>query len=819
MQVSLDWLNDFVDLSGITPEEIAHKLTMSGLEVEEVEYRKVAFENIKTVQIIKIDNHPNADKLHLVTVTNGVEEKVVVCGAQNIKEGQIIPYASVGSVVYSRKTGEKFTLTPAVIRGVESQGMLCSQDELGLEGMQEEDGILILSDLMKKVELNKPLEEVLNLKEEVIFHTAPTANRGDEMSVLGIARELSSLFGRKLNFSPLEFQGKLTENDFKVEIIDEETCKYYSIGVVKDIKIKPSPDFMQRRLLACGMRPINNIVDITNYVQLELGEPLHAFDLDKVGNYLCVRYAQEGEKLTTLDEVERQLTKNSVLIADKEKGVCLAGVFGGNNSEIDDNSKNIALEAAYFTPHTNRKSARSVGYISEASQRFQRGVDRGIVKPALMRAIELVVKYADGKLTTIVETGEATLPEIEITLRNSEISRILGIDIPQETYIPILENLGFELVGKNELAAKFKVPTHRQDDVYREIDLIEEISRIHGFDNIAPTIPPLEEGVVISNDEKNLKKINEIFLGNGFDEIMTSSLVGDNFCKLYGTPLNDEYRVRVKNPKSEDSTTLRQSLMPSLFNVIKYNFDNGCKNFRFYEIGRIYKKLNETTMESSGVVEQRRISGVITGCVNNEIWNDTHKNDFYLIKGALDLLFDELKLTNRIVYSKAQEETPNYLHPAQSAKIELMGKNREVLGFVGKVHPNFAKNLKLNQDLFVFEINLEAILGAINNSITKFKKLPQTLPIQRDIAFGVNSEVEYGTIEKVIKKYANKAIFKSCQIFDIYEGEKIEAGKKSLAVRITLQDDKETLKDEQIDTEITKIRAELEKSIDSLSLR
>ena len=491
MQVSLEWLNEYVDLEGVEPELIAHKLTMSGLEVEEIEHKKPNFTNIITALIKKIDNHPDADKLHLVTVDTGNAQKTVVCGAQNIKEGQIIPYASVGSKVFSRKTGELFELTPAVIRGVESQGMLCSQDELGLDGMQKEDGILILNNPtlgLGEVKLGEPLEKILNLNDEIVFHLAPTANRGDQMSVIGVARELSALFNKKLKFSPLSATKDTSTDKFKVEIKDEEACKYYSIALLKDIKIKPAPDFIQRRVAAAGMRPINNVVDITNYVMLEFGTPLHAFDFDKLDNYLCVRYAKEGEKLTTIDEIERTLTKETGVIATEKEPVCLAGVFGGNNSEIDDNTKNIALEAAFFTSHTNRKSARSVGYRSEASARFERGVDIELVQMGLMQAVNLLIKYADAKFEGMTECGKNKKDDIEITLRGSEIKRILGVEIEQDKCVEILQNLGFELLGKNEIAAKFKVPSYRTNDVYREIDLIEEVARIAGYDNIPPTL-------------------------------------------------------------------------------------------------------------------------------------------------------------------------------------------------------------------------------------------------------------------------------------------------------------------------------------------
>ena len=818
MQVSYEWLNEYVDLSGITPEEISHSLTMSGLEVEEIEDVKPKFTNIITAKIEKIDNHPNADKLHLVTVNTGNATKTVVCGAQNIEVGQVIPYASVGSKVLDRKTGEQFELTPAVIRGVESQGMLCSQDELGLDGLQEEDGILILNRLLKDVKLGEPLEKVLNINDEIIFHTAPTANRGDQMSVIGIAREISALFNRKMKLSLMTPQEE-KKADFKVEIKDDEICKYYSIAVLKDITIKPAPEFIQRRVIAGGMRPINNVVDITNYVMLEYGTPLHAFDYDKLNKYLCVRYADMGEKLTTLDEVERTMTDKTVVISKENEAVCLAGVFGGNNSEIDDNSKNLALEAAYFTPHTNRKSARSVGYRSEASARFERGVDIGLVKQGLYQAVNLLIKYADAKFEGISEAGKDQLEPVEITLRDSEIRRILGVSIEQDKCIEILENLGFELLGKNQMAAKFKVPSYRQNDVYREIDLIEEVSRIAGYENIPPTLPNINEGATISDETRTIKLINELFLGQGYSEIVSTSLTGDTFLKNYMTSLDDKTRVDVINPQSEDATSLRQELMPNLLNIVKNNFDNGNKNFKLYEIGKTFKAKDEPNEDFSGVLEERKISGCIFGHTNNEYWNKKETADFYTIKGVLENLFEVLGLTKRIVFSPLKEDK-KFMHPYQTATIELLGKNPINIGYVGKIHPVLSDKLKFNQDLFVFEINLEILLKNINfNNVVKYKKLPISTPVLRDIAFVVEDKTTDMDIMKTIKKVSDKNIFKGAKLFDIYRGENIGLNKKSMAYRIILQDDTKTLTDSEIEAEVNKIKDGLVKNISGLALR
>lgn len=819
MQVSHEWLNEFVDLVGISPDEIAHNLTMSGLEVEEIEFKKPSFTNIRTAKIIKIDNHPNADKLHLVTLDLGGSEKRVVCGAQNIEVGQIIPYASVGSKVLDRKTGEQFELTPAVIRGVESQGMLCSQDELGLTNMQEEDGILILNRIFGEIELNQSLERVLNLSEEIIYHVAPTANRGDEMSVIGIARELSALFNRKMKFEKAQLQD--VQSDFKVEIKDEDACKYYSIAVLKDLEIKPSPDFIQRRVIAGGMRPINNIVDITNYVMLEYGTPQHAFDYDKLDGYLCVRYAKDGETLVTIDGVERKLNEQSVVISTKDKPVCAGGVFGGLNSEIDDKTKNIALEAAYFTPHTNRKSARSIGYRSDASARYERGVDIEMIAPAMARSIELLQKYANAKLIGISKTGNDKLEKTEITLRNSEIKRILGIEIPQERCIEILENLGFELLGKNEIAAKFAPPSYRRGDVEREIDLIEEISRIDGFDKINPQIPPIAQGADISFDTRITKIINDTMLGYGFSEIITSSLIGHNLANTYLQPLNTQTCVKVLNQHSDDFSILRQALNPNMLDVVKNNYDNGNKTFRLYEIGKTYVQTNPATVDDSGVVETRKLTGCIFGSVNNNLLNKK-QDDFFTLKGVLEGLFEKLGLTKRIIWAQFNDEDRKkyeFIHPAQGATISILGKNREPIGFIGRLHPVLGDKLKFNQPLYIFEINLEDVISSISQNVVKYKKLPVFGSVQRDIAFVAPKETTIEQINKNIKKVADKNIFKASKVFDIYEGSNIEEGKKSFAFRITLQDENKTLTDEIIQSEINKIKAGLEKNIIGLSLR
>lgn len=825
MQVSLNWLNEFVDLSNVEASQIAHELTMSGLEVEAVEDVKPSFTNIKTVKIEKIDAHPNSDRLHLVTVNTGSGLKTVVCGAQNIAEGQVVPYASVGSQVLDRKTGEMFTLTPAVIRGVESQGMLCSADELGVSdrNYQEEDGILILNRIFSDVQLGQDVKDVLGFEKDTVLDVAPTANRGDQMSVIGVARELSSLFNTPLKFNPIECTKDLSTDKFKVEIKDKTVCKYYSIALLKNIKTKPSPDWMKKRLLASGVRSINNVVDITNYVMLEYGCPLHAFDADKLDGYLCVRRAEDGEKLITLDEVERTLTTDSVLIATKDKGVCLGGVFGGANSEIDDNTTSIALEAAYFTPATNRKSARSAGYRSEASARFERGIDIEAVKPALMRAMQLLVEYADAEVVGVVEDGENKLEPIEITLRYAQIKRILGCEIAPERCINILENLGFKKLGGNDAAAKFLVPSFRAYDVTREIDLIEEIARINGYDKISPTLPSKAQTPTIILEEKVINKVNEIMLSAGLNEIQTSSLIGKPLLDKFKITYDDENAVKVLNAASEDYAMLRQTLAASVLNCMKYNFDNGQKNFWAYEIGKTYIKTAPADEKSTGVKETRVLEGVLTGEVQNSKWQVKTTVDFYTVKGILENLFKELDVLRRIKIVPIEKtdliNTHKALHPYRTAVIMLLGKRPLPIGYFGQVHPTLIDKLKLNQNAFLFKVDLTELIGAVKESVPRFKHIPQYPEVRRDIAFIINDEVSFDDIQKVIKSSVKQNIFKGSEIFDVYQGEHVEDGFKSVAFRIKMQDENATLTDEIIEQQMTSVREKLQKTYAQISFR
>ena len=586
---------------------------------------------------------------------------------------------------------------------------------------------------------------------------------------------------------------------------------------MKDVVIKPSPNWMKRRLEVSGIRSINNVVDITNYVLLEYGQPLHAFDMDKLNGYICVRRANEGETIVTLDGVERKLNNDTILCATKDKGVCVAGVFGAENSEVDDNTKNIVLESAYFTAPTNRKNSRSIGYRSEACARFERGVDIESTRPALLRAMQLLTQYAEAKVEGVAETGNNKPEDIQITLRFNQIKRLLGTEIPSQKCIEILENLGFELLGKNDSAAKFKTPSFRVNDVKQEVDLIEEIARIYGYDKIAPTLPSKTQSPEISEESKILKSINNLFIGYGFNEAMTSSLVGEPLLKQFGLSYNKDEAVYVQNPQSDEHTMLRQTTIANVLSTLKYNFDNGQKNIWLFETGKTYFIKKPAEKIDSGVEENQMISGVMTGDTNSNLWKKLPKVDFYTLKGIMESLFTLLNISGRVKLSPAED--CEYLHPGRSAKVVLLGKTPETIGYFGEIYPIIKDKMKISQEVYLFELNLGKLIKASTRNTTKYKQLSQFQEVQRDISFAIEKNISNEQIVLAIKKSADSKLFKGANLFDIYEGEHIQDGYKSLAYRITLQNEDATLTDEIIEKEINAIKSGLIKKFPTVSLR
>ena len=822
MLVSLEWLKDLVDISGIDPEKIAHELTMSGLEVEEIEYIKPKFSKVYTARIEAIRQHPNADKIQLPTVDYGFGKQEVVCGAQNIAVGQIIAFAVEGATVYNRKDNQEFTLKKAKIRGIESSGMICSASELCLEGKEYDKfshGIIVLSEMDqfkgKEIKLGTPLEELIQIRRDIILHTAPTANRGDLLSMRGVANEVSAIFNlpAKKQTVDLSVLGLNNQENFEVSIKDSDTCKYYSIGIVKDVKIKNSPDWMVQRLESSGMRPINNIVDITNYVMLEYGQPLHAFDLDKLNQTsLCVRRANDNEEIVTLDNVKRQLTNDSVLIATPTEPVGLAGLMGGFSSEVDENTKHLALESAYFTPSTNRKSARSVGLRTEASARFERGVDIHSVKVALKRAMDLMVELADAKIAGFYETGKDELDQTPINLRFNQINRILGINVPKEKALEILKNLDFKIVERNEVEAKVLVPSYRICDVNREIDLIEEISRIYGYDKVPESLPRRTQISKLPDNEKLNNLIKNILLGNGFNEVITSSLTGYPLLNWCDIPIKEDLVIKVTNPQSDEYTMLRHSMIPSMLQILKYNIDRDIKDLNLFEIGKTYFIDGQTSNFEPGVKENIMLCGAVTGNIQHGKWHSTFKSDYYYIKGILESLFEAFNISKRIEFFPTNEIS--FMHPGRTAYVDILGKPKEFsekkLGFVGQLNPKLASCCKFGQEVYVFELDLNILLACLSKSVPYYKAVPQFPSVLRDIAFLIDIDINSSDILKTIRK-SGSSLLKDVELFDLYTGSNIPDNFKSIAIRLTIQDVNATLTDSIVDREVENVKNSLQK--------
>ena len=550
---------------------------------------------------------------------------------------------------------------------------------------------------------------------------------------------------------------------------------------------------------------------------------MHAFDYDKLDGYLCVRRAKEGEKLVTLDEVERNLTRDTVVIATKDKPVCLGGVFGGLNSEIDANTTAIALEAAYFTPATNRKSSRSVGYRSEASARYERGIDIEAVKPALMRAIQLLIEFADAEVVGVVEDGKNKLEPIEITLRYNQVAKLLGCEIAPERCDAILEKLGFEKLGGNAAAAKFSVPSFRAYDVTREVDLIEEIARINGYDKISPTLPQKMITPTISLEERTLKKVHSLMQSAGLNEIITGSLIGKPMLDKYMMTYDEDKAVKVMNPVSEECTMLRQNLAVSVLNCMKYNYDNGQKNFWAYEIGKTYEIEKPADLKTSGVKETQVLAGIITGEVENSKWQVKTSPDFYTVKGIVESLFEEFGVSKRVKIVPLEEsnlkDSNTILHPYRSAAICILGKQLTTIGYMGQIHPLLKDKMKFKQEAYIFSVDVDVLISIIKENTPRFKHLPQFPEVKRDLAFVISDKISYEEIQRVIKSGVQQNIYCGSEVFDVYQGENIEKGYKSLAFRIKMLDENTTLTDDVIERNMQSVREKLQKAYADISFR
>lgn len=788
MKVSYKWLQELVDLSGISYNELIRDLSLYIVEVDATE-KLTEGTNIVVGYVESRVDHPDSDHLSICMVNIGSEVLQIVCGAPNVRAGQKIMLALPGAVLPGG------TIKKGVIRGVESNGMICSLGEVNLEHKfipeEFQNGIYVLDE-------NAPLGvnalEYLKLDDDII-ELGLTPNRMDLLSMNGVANDLAAFYERKR--TPLEYelneQDTLTSSEVEVELKTKD-CLLYNARVIKDVEIKESPDFIKSRLMASGIRPINNVVDITNYILMLFGQPLHAFDQDILGNKILVRNAKENETVKTLDDVERKLNKKDIVITDGKEVVCVAGVMGCSNTEVTNNTKNIVLEAAIFNPQSVRKTSSRLGLRSESSVRFERGVDLNQTVQALDYAAYLLEKYAGGKvLKGVVQQGKTNVPDKLIKLSKSEVVNYLGIDLSTEKIAHLLENLGFKVEQKKD-NLKVYVPNRRMD-ITIKADLIEEIARLNGYDLLVETLPKMNNVGKLTTEQKRLRNIRHTLSGLGLNEVITYALVGEKENSLFKTlHPKDANSVLLMHPMSEDHQELRLGLVPSLVEVASYNTARKLTDVSIYEIGSRYYKLNEE------VNEEIVLAGLLTGTFNGNTWKGGKEPvDFYLVKGMLNVL--EEKLGVQFKYQKMQN-VENTLHPGRTA--EILFQNT-VIGYIGALHPAYAKQNGLNET-YVFEIVLTKILKQKETTI-KFTPLIKKPKVVRDLALVMESSVQVGEIIELIKKQA-RDIIKDVTVFDLYQAPELGT-KKSVAVSITFESDND-LTDELINGKISKILELLE---------
>ncbi len=779
MKISLNWIKEYVDLKGISSNDIVSKLTMSGLEVEEVTDQQSIYKNFVVGLVKEKEKHANADKLSVCKVFDGNQELQVICGASNVEAGQKVVFAPIGTLI---PKGD-FVIKKAKIRGVESFGMICAEDELLLS--DDHSGIMVLD---PKLEVGKSITEALNLN-DVILEIAITPNRPDALSHIGVARDLSALFNRDLNIPKIN----LKESDLKienlasVEVEDKINCPRYIAKVVTDVQIKESPQWLKDKLEKIGLRPINNIVDITNFILHECGQPLHAFDLDHLNDKkIIVKSTKNETQFTTLDSKERKLPPNTLMICDGKKEVAVAGVMGGENSEITSSTKNILIESAYFNPSSIRKTSKALSLSSDSSYRFERGTDPNITKFAAERAAQLVSELADGKIAKgIIDVYPKVIYPKEIELRFSRISKILGYEISSDKIKNILTRLGLAVKVIDDDKLLISVPTYRPD-IDREIDLIEEIARINGYDNI-PTVTKINITLEKKVDETEFdEKLRQAAISLGFFEMINNPLQSISDGKLTGNP------ILISNPLSADMECLRTSLLPGALMTIAKNLRQGERNLKLFEIGNTFNKNNANEIENfSDFTENQSLILLVSGNEQEKTWNgEEKKSDFYLLKGYVNSFIKKISLDNVLIDSYYSTVNEIYAYHLTKNFKEI------VIGSGGKVKFDVLKKYDINQDIYCFEFDLTKIRSILLDS--KQYQEPLKYPkIIRDFAFFFDKSVQYLDIKNFILKKSS-SLLKNVDVFDVFESESMGSDKKSLALTLEFYDESRTLTEDEV---------------------
>ena len=803
MRISYNWLKQFLKTDW-TPEQTSELLTDLGLEVEGLEaYQSVkgGLEGVVVGEVLTCVKHPNADKLKVTTVNVGGEAPLqIVCGAPNVAAGQKVPVATIGTVLYT-ETGESWTIKKGKIRGEESHGMICAEDELGLG--KSHDGILVLGE---DVKVGKLVADIFEIENDQVFEIGLTPNRADAMSHLGTARDLKAGLAQKdINLelitpsvSAFNVENRTLKMD--VEVINKDLAPRYCGVTISGLKVETSPDWLQNRLKAIGLTPINNVVDATNYVLHDLGQPLHAFDAVKVtGNKIEVKTLDAGTKFTTLDGVERELHQDDLMICNAENPMCIAGVFGGIDSGVSERTTSIFLESAYFNPVSIRKSAKRHGLNTDASFRFERGIDPNICEYALKRAALLIQEVAGGEITSdIIDIYPNKIKDFEVRLSFESATKLIGEEIPKETIKRILSSLDIKVNNVTETGLGLTVPAYR-NDVQREADVIEEILRVYGYNNIKTT-EKLNASISATTRFEDYKIQN--ITGNqlaaqGFFEILSNSLTTPNYVAL-SEQLKAEHNIAMLNPLSNDLSVLRQSLLFSGLEAVSFNINRRRSDLKLFEFGKTYHGYEDNREEL------KHLSVFITGNETAENWHKANKRtDFFIMKGTI------ISILERLGISRFNESAIKSDLFSEGLSFGL-GKNKLVE--FGMVKTSILKHFDIGQEVIYADFKWDTILDLVKHNKIKFKTIPKYPEVRRDFALLLDDNVTFESIQKIAKQ-TEKQLLRQVNLFDVYQGKNLPKGKKSYAVSFTLQDENKTLTDKQIDKIMSKLQNNFEKQL------
>ncbi len=782
MKISLNWIKDYINLDGLSVNEIVEKLTMSGLEVEDVINQNEIYKGFLVAEVKSVNKHPNADKLSVCEIFDGNNTLQVVCGASNVAVNQKVVFAPVGTII----PNGNFEIKKAKIRGVESLGMICAEDELLLS--DDHSGIMVLDEKLVPGTL---ITEALELN-DVILEIAVTPNRPDALSHIGVARDLSALFERELKIPQIKIEEieQSSGEIASVEIIDTINCPRYCARVVLDVEIKESPDWLKNRIKSIGLRPINNIVDVTNFVLHEIGQPLHAFDLDLLNDKkIIVRSLESSLEFVTLDSKKRELPTGTLMICDSKREVAIAGIMGGENSEITSATKNILIESAYFNPSSIRKTSKIVQLQTDSSYRFERGTDPSITKYAAERAAQLIADVAGGKiLKGTIDVYPNKISAKELTLRFNRLNKILGFEVHQSKVVQILNRLGFQILEQSDENVKVTVPTFRPD-IEREIDLIEEVARINGYDNI-PVVPKISVTLERKEDHQKFEDmVRNICVGLGFNEMINNPLISEKEASLSGNP------IKLANPQSVEMNCLRTSLIPGALNTVKRNHNFGNKDLMLFEIGNVFNAVNTFEINNfDDLSENQNLILVLTGKENIKSWNSTEKNfDFFSLKAFVNTLLSKISLENFTNDSYYSNENEIFIYSYQKLV------ENKIIGIGGKLNKKILDLFDIQSDVFLFEFNLSEI-KKIKVPPIKFVEPLKYPKIVRDFAFVFDKNINYGEIEKFIFSQSVN-LLKNVDLFDVFESESLGENNRSMALRLEFYDEKRTLTEDEVEKE------------------